>query len=89
VRIEQFIPPEQRPKYPVCKERRAAGSFEIIVGKSVVEDAGAKCFVFVNREDAKPKRRLFEVLKAQGLQPNQQLMFSPMEETPFVTCRCT
>ena len=57
------------------EERRQAGSFEIIVGKSVVEDGGAKCFAFVNREDAKPKRRLFEVLKAQGLQPNQQLMF--------------
>ena len=57
------------------EERRQAGSFEIIVGKSIVEDGGAKCFAFVNREDAKPKRRLFEVLKAQGLQPNQQLMF--------------
>jgi hypothetical protein len=57
------------------ENRRQAGSFEIIVGKSVVEDGGAKCFAFVNREDAKPKRRLFEVLKSQGLQPNQQLMF--------------
>ena len=57
------------------EERRQAGSFEIIVGKSIVEDGGAKCFAFVNREDAKPKRRLFELLKAQGLQPNQQLMF--------------
>jgi len=57
------------------EHRRQAGSFEIIVGKSVVEDGGAKCFAFVNREDAKPKRRLFEVLKSQGLQPNQQLMF--------------
>jgi hypothetical protein len=57
------------------EKRRQAGSFEVIVGKSVVEDGGAKCFAFVNREDAKPKRRLFEVLKAQGLQANQQLMF--------------
>lgn len=57
------------------QERRQAGSFEIIVGKSVVEDGGAKCFAFVNREGAKPKRRVFEVLKAQGLQPNQQVMF--------------
>jgi hypothetical protein len=56
-------------------KRRQAGSFEVIVGKSIVEDGGAKCFAFVNREDAKPKRRLFEVLKAQGLQANQQLMF--------------
>lgn len=50
------------------EKRRQAGSFEVIVGKSVIEDGGAKCFAFVNREDAKPKRRLFEVLKAQGLQ---------------------
>lgn len=57
------------------EKRRQAGSFEVIVGKSVVEGGGAKCFAFVNREDAKPKRRLFEVLKAQGLQANQQLMF--------------
>jgi hypothetical protein len=57
------------------EKSRQAGSFEIIVGKSVVQDSGAKCFAFVNREDAKPKRRLFEVLKSQGLQANQQLMF--------------
>jgi hypothetical protein len=57
------------------EKHRQAGSFEIIVGKSVIENGDAKCFAFVNREDAKPKRRLFEVLKAQGLQPNQQLMF--------------
>jgi hypothetical protein len=57
------------------EHRRQAGSFEVIVGKSVVEEGGAKCFAFVNREDAKPKRRLFEVLKSQGLQSNQQLMF--------------
>jgi hypothetical protein len=57
------------------ENHRQAGSFEVIVGKSVVEEGGAKCFAFVNREDAKPKRRLFEVLKGQGLQPNQQLMF--------------
>ncbi|MGH9631298.1 MAG: hypothetical protein ACRD7E_23585, partial [Bryobacteraceae bacterium] len=57
------------------EEHRQAGSFEIMVGKSIVEDGGAKCFAFVNREGAKPKRRLFEVLKAQRLQLNQQLMF--------------
>ena len=57
------------------EKHRQAGSFEIIVGKSVVEGGGAKCLAFVNREDAKPKRRLFEVMKAQGLQANQQLTF--------------
>ena len=35
------------------EKHRQAGSFEVIVGKSVIEDGGAKCFAFVNREDAK------------------------------------
>ncbi len=38
-------------------------------------DGPAKCFGFVQTYDRKPKRRLFEVLKAQGMQPNQQVTF--------------
>ena len=38
-------------------------------------DGPAKCFGFVNRFDKKPKRRLFEVLKSQGLQMNQPITF--------------
>jgi hypothetical protein len=34
-----------------------------------------KRFAFVNNYDDKPKRRLFEVLKSQGMQPNQQVTF--------------
>jgi hypothetical protein len=57
--------------------------FEVIVGKSILafrrEDAedvpSSKCFGFVQTYDQKPKRRLFEVLTSQGLQPNQQLPF--------------
>jgi hypothetical protein len=57
--------------------------FEVIVGKSILafhredqEDMpSSKCFGFVQTLDEKPKRRLFEVLKAQGLQMNQQLTF--------------
>jgi hypothetical protein len=55
--------------------------FEVIVGKSILafhrEDAedspSSKCFGFVQTLDEKPTRRLFEVLKSQGLQMNQPL----------------
>jgi hypothetical protein len=59
------------------------GHFEVIVGKSILafrrdDEAdlpSSKCFGFVQTLDEKPKRRLFEVLKSQGLQMNQQLTF--------------
>jgi hypothetical protein len=59
------------------------GHFEVIVGKSLLafrrddeEDlSSSKCFGFVQTLDEKPKRRLYEVLKSQGLQMNQQLTF--------------
>ncbi len=38
-------------------------------------DGPAKCFGFVQTYDRKPKRRLFEVLKSQGMQANQQVTF--------------
>lgn len=52
-----------------------AGWFEVIAGKSVPWEGEAKCFSFVNNYDEKPKRRLYEVLKAQGLQMNQDITF--------------
>src|SRR6266542_2929481 len=52
-----------------------AGWFELIVGKSVPTDGAAKCFGFVTSYDTKPKRRLAELLKAQGLQMNQAITF--------------
>ena len=54
---------------------RKEGWFEVIAGKSVTADDDAKCFAFVNNYDSKPKRRLFEVLKSQGMQANQQVTF--------------
>ena len=59
------------------------GHFEVIVGKSILafrrdgEDniPSSKCFGFVQTLDEKPKRRLFEVLKSQGHQMNQQITF--------------
>lgn len=63
---------------------RNGNLFEIITGKSILafrrdEPEGAepesKCFAFVQGYDTKPKRRLFELLRSQGMQANQQLTF--------------
>ncbi|MGH9628977.1 MAG: ISKra4 family transposase [Bryobacteraceae bacterium] len=59
-----------------CEQRsRQEGWFEVIVGKSVPVEGAAKRFAFVNTYDTKPKRRLFEVLKSQGLHANQPVTF--------------
>jgi len=49
--------------------------FEVIVGKSIPEEGASKCFGLVQSYDDKPKRRLFEMLKGQGMQLNQQITF--------------
>jgi hypothetical protein len=56
-------------------DNRKAGWFELIVGKSVPSEGAAKCFGFVTSYDTKPKRRLAELLKTQGLQMNQAITF--------------
>jgi hypothetical protein len=58
-------------------------NFEVIVGKSTLsfgedkddEGPSSKRFGFVQTLDTKPKRRLYEVLHAQGLQMNQEMTF--------------
>lgn len=67
----------------LCPGRRKDGFFEVIAGKSVVaftrECAEAhpstKRFAFVQTCDTKPRRRLWELMKSQGMQENQQLLF--------------
>jgi hypothetical protein len=54
---------------------RTEGWFEVIAGKVMKDDGDPKCFAFVTNVDTRPKRRLFEVLKSQGLQMNQRLEF--------------
>ena len=49
--------------------------FEVIVGKSMSEDRPSRCFGYTQTYDEKPKRRLFEVLRGQGMQMNQRVMF--------------
>ncbi|MGH9350754.1 MAG: ISKra4 family transposase, partial [Terriglobia bacterium] len=59
------------------------GCFEVIAGRSVVafrrreEDVvpPPKCFGFVQMYDPKPRRRLWEVMKSQGMQESQQVVF--------------
>ena len=61
---------------PSCEQRsRQEGWFEVIVGKSVPAEGPAKRFAFVSQYDTKPKRRLFEVLQAQGVHANQPVTF--------------
>jgi len=54
---------------------RRDGWFEVIAGRSVPAEGDAKCFGYVQAYDTKPKRRLFEVLKAQGMAANQAVTF--------------
>ena len=55
----------------------------MIAGRSVVafrraaddEVPESKCFGYVQTYDRKPRQRLFELMKSQGLQDNQQVVF--------------
>ncbi len=58
--------------------------FEVIAGKSVLsfrrddpEDTApsSKCFALVQSVDPKPKHRLYDLLRSQGMQANQQVTF--------------
>jgi hypothetical protein len=49
-------------------------SFEVVVGKSVPEDREHRYFGCVPTVDDRPKRRIFEVLRGQGLRMNQDLV---------------
>lgn len=49
--------------------------FEVTVGKSIPTDRPSRYLGLVQSHDAKPKRRLHEVLKDQGWQENQQVTF--------------
>jgi len=54
---------------------RKAGWFEVIVGKSLQDNHEPRRFGFVIDHDQKPKRRLYDTLRAQGLQMNQAITF--------------
>ena len=56
---------------------RTDGWFEVVAGKSLPTGGNkpAKCFAFVQKIETKPRRRLHEVLHAQGVQANQTVIF--------------
>ena len=55
-------------------------NFEVIVGQSVPEDRDARYVGLVHTYDSKPKRRLFNLLKNQGPQANQDVTFEVAPE---------
>jgi hypothetical protein len=77
------------------RDQRDKGWFEVIAGKSVLDfrrdDTGqnklSKCFGFVQSYDDTPKPRLFELLKSQGMQENQQVVF--LSDGGEATCSST
>jgi hypothetical protein len=54
---------------------KSSTAFEVIVGKSITDAGESQCLGFMQTYDAKPKRRLFELLTSQGMQMNQQVTF--------------
>ena len=62
---------------------REQGWFEAIAGKSLVSfhrdgrdpDPSGRCFAFVQTVDDKPRARLVDTLRQQGMQPQQQVVF--------------
>ena len=61
--------------HSAAQTSRTDGWFEVIAGKAIPADGRPACFGYVQTYDTKPKRRLFEVLNAQGMQANQQVTF--------------
>jgi hypothetical protein len=59
-----------------CEQpNRQEGWFEVIVGKSLTPEGDAKCMAFVHKRESKPKRRIFELLRTQGVHANQPVTF--------------
>lgn len=67
----------------MVRARHKAGFFEVIAGKSVVafrrhekdDLPSARRFGFVQTYDTKSRRRLWELMKSQGMQENQAVLF--------------
>ena len=54
---------------------RREANFEVVVGQSIAENRDSRYFGLVQSFDDRPKRRLHEVLREQGLQMNQDITF--------------
>ena len=77
---EQLIPP-CKPPFTVGLDGAyvhaggRAGWFEVIVGKCVSAAGDGKYFGFVHNINKKPKRRVFEMLRSQGMDADQPVLF--------------
>jgi hypothetical protein len=62
--------------HSAAQTSRRDGWFEVIAGRSIPTGGGkAKYFAYTQTYDTKPRRRLYELLKAQGMQDNQTVEF--------------
>ncbi len=59
----------------VKSREKGQNHFEVMVGKSIPADSPDRYIGLVQSHDEKPRRRLFEVLKEQGWQENQEVTF--------------
>ncbi len=57
------------------RRSRRGRSFEVIAGKSAAAHGSSKCFGFVQTYDPKPRRRVSEVLRSQGVHAGQPVTF--------------
>jgi hypothetical protein len=53
--------------HSATQRSRRDGWFEVITGKAMPTEGKSSCFGYGQTYDTKPKRRLFEVLKSQGM----------------------
>jgi hypothetical protein len=68
--------------HAVSRSDRREGWFEVIVGKSINSADEGRYVALVHNYDQKPKRRLYEALKAHGLEADQPVsFFSDGEDT--------
>jgi hypothetical protein len=76
---------------------REQGWFEVIAGKSVASfhrdgrdpNPAGRCFAFVQTVDERPRARLVDTLRRQGLRPEQPGSSSPMARRPCAACSAT
>jgi hypothetical protein len=55
---------------------RREGWFEVIAGKSTVQQGGSQCFAFVHRVDRHARERIGAVLRSQGIVYHQSVTFT-------------
>lgn len=62
--------------HSAAQTSRRDGWFEVIAGRAIpTGDGPTKCFAYTQTYDTKPRRRLYELLKSQGMQDNQTVEF--------------